>query len=103
MAKLKVQLQEQLYSASDRSYLKRDYNTNEPTVDKDGLNTYRCEVMTTTNGHIETFEVNIKGKEDPLAKIPPMTPVTLVNPEISFGVYNGKKYWTLNATAIKKA
>ena len=101
--KFKVQITEPVFTASDRSYLKLDYDTNEPITDEEGMNTYQSRVMTTSNGKVETLDVNVKGKEDPLAKLPPMTPITLVDPEINFGVFNGKKYYSISASAIRKA
>lgn len=100
--KVDVQKLPSVLLADNNPWKKNKFGEKEPVVDDSGCYTYLVKIFASNGRKMEELEVAVKAKENPVAGLDPMTPLAFKGLTVSFGVYNGKKYWVLNADSVAR-
>lgn len=90
--------------SSNKPQLKTDYETGEILEDEQGMNTYLVSAMVAGEEQVDSFRVQVKATENPVAKLKPMQPIKFENLRVSLGkLGTGGMFYSFKADAVKAA
>lgn len=91
------------YLAASQCFPKTDYKTKEVITLRDGGSLWQVPIAVPSERELETFEVIVPGKVNPVEGMEVMQPLSWKNLSLAIGRMDKKKWWTLRADEVKGA